>query len=103
MSANVHPMAVLYSLNTLTNFASSCAVSVDEMMTGKVSWSPKKTYFKWLGNGLSSKDGRCITEGSILLVETESEIGIGSLQYCCGNDSKVATISATSSQRGTVM
>ncbi|KAM1274297.1 hypothetical protein ACFX2H_024096 [Malus domestica] len=101
LSANVHPIAVLYSLSTLTNLSSSCAVSVLEMMTGNVSSSPKKTYFKWLGNGLSSSVSGCTTEGSNLLAETEMEIGSKNLPDCSGNDSRAATISITSSLGGT--
>ncbi|KAM2593858.1 hypothetical protein TB1_042953 [Malus domestica] len=81
ISANVHPMAVLYSRRTLTNLSSSCAVSEEEMMTGSVSCSPKNTYFKWLGNGLSSRNGGWITEGSNLLVELELKLGYETYQY----------------------
>ncbi|KAM1480629.1 hypothetical protein ACFX2I_027754 [Malus domestica] len=97
ISANVHPMAVLYSRSTLTNLSSSCAVSEEEMITGSVSCSPKNTYFKWLGNGLSSREGGWITEGSNLLVEMGIEIRLGDLPMCLGFDSRAATISTNSS------
>ncbi|KAM2501705.1 hypothetical protein ACFX1W_032354 [Malus domestica] len=93
ISANVHPMAVLYSRSTLTNLSSSCTVSEEEMMTGSVSCSPKNTYFKWLGNGLSSREGGWITEGSNLLVELGIEIRLRDLPICLGFDYRAATIS----------
>ncbi|KAM1068181.1 hypothetical protein ACFX2A_000174 [Malus domestica] len=70
------------------NLSSSCAVSEEEMMTGNVSCSPKNTYFKWLGNGVSSSEGGWITEGSNLLVEMGIEIRLGDLPICLGFDSR---------------
>ncbi|CAL8152355.1 unnamed protein product [Prunus armeniaca] len=65
MSAMVHPKAVLYSFKTHKSFSSSMTVKSEAMITGSVSDSPKKAYFKCSGDGLSSSFGGFSTEGKI--------------------------------------
>ena len=56
-SAKVHPNASLCSLGTLISLSSCSDVSALEIITGKVSSSPKLVYLRLSGNGFSSSLG----------------------------------------------
>ena len=57
MSAMVHPNAPLCSFKTSNNLPFCSSFKDDEMITGRVFYSPKNAYSKVLGNGLSSSFG----------------------------------------------
>ena len=54
MSAMIHLNAPLCSFKTSNNLSFCSSLRDDEMITGRVLYSPKNTYSKVLGNGLSS-------------------------------------------------
>ena len=57
MSAMVHPIAFLCILKVSINLPSWDASSLEEIIIGKVSFSPKNAYFKFDGKGLRSSLG----------------------------------------------
>src|SRR4029079_14988878 len=62
ISAMVQPMASLYSLRTEINLFSCFGVSLLDMITGSVSPSPRKAYFKSSGGVLTQLLGVvCLT------------------------------------------
>ena len=75
ISAIVHPRAVTFCLRTCTSFSSCSFDSLLEMMTGKVSFSPRKAYFKCSGSCLSSITGACYTEGRSFSLSRVSRVG----------------------------
>ena len=57
MSVMLHPNALLYSFK-ISNILPFCSsFRDDEMITGRVLFSPKNAYLKVLSNGLSSSFG----------------------------------------------
>ncbi|KAJ0770565.1 hypothetical protein HanPI659440_Chr07g0259091 [Helianthus annuus] len=64
-SAIVHPIALLFSFKTSNNACSWANSKLEAIMTGKVSLSPKNTYFKWLGKSLSSNFGGSSSGGLV--------------------------------------
>ncbi|KAJ0918234.1 hypothetical protein HanRHA438_Chr05g0215421 [Helianthus annuus] len=63
--AIVHPIAPLFSFKT-SNKARSCAISkLEAIMTGRVSLSPRKAYFKRPSKSLSSNLGGSSNDGLV--------------------------------------
>mgnify|MGYP004710424943 CR=1 FL=1 len=63
MSAKVHPIASFWSFSTRISFSSSKVVSLQEIITGSVSPSPRNAYFRWLGNCFNSNFRACTIDG----------------------------------------
>jgi hypothetical protein len=57
MLAMVHPNAFLCVFRVCNNLPSLCALSLEEIITGKVSFSPKKEYLRLNDNGFKSGFG----------------------------------------------
>ena len=98
ISAKVHPIAVLFLFNTSTNLLSCSLSNLEDTIAGSVSSSPRYTYFKWSGSGLSSKVGAFSTDGNILVVEAGRPMN-GALCRANGTLSKAATVSSTYSSQ----
>jgi len=64
MSAMVHPNAFLCIFRVYNNLPSWCALSLEEIITGKVLFSPKNEYLRLNGNGFKSGFGGWILEGT---------------------------------------
>src|SRR5436190_8692171 len=69
MSAMLHPMASLYFFNTCASFPYSSSDKSAAIITGSVSSSPKKMYFKCSGSGFNSNSGAFMIEGRSLEVD----------------------------------
>ena len=63
MSAMVHPNAFLCIFRVDNNLPSWYAFSLEEIITGKVSFSPKNKYLRLNGNGFKSGFGGWTLEG----------------------------------------
>ena len=77
MSAILHPMASLYFFNTCVSFPSSSSDKSAAIITGSVSASPKKMYFKCSGSGFNSNFGASMIEGRSLDVDAGKLSNLG--------------------------
>ena len=66
MSAMVHPNAFLCIFRVCNNLPSWCALSLEEIITGKVSFSPKNKYLRLNGNDFKSGFGGWTCHNPIL-------------------------------------
>ena len=80
MSAIVHPIAFLCIFRVCNNLPSWSVSSLEEIITGKVSFSPKKEYLRSDGNGFNSSLGGWTLDGTGLFVRGGSSSGFG-FQY----------------------
>ena len=67
-------MEVLWSFNTRINFSSCKEDRLLAIMTGSVSFSPKKTYFKWSRRVFNSNLGACKIDGNNFSLSLDKEI-----------------------------
>jgi len=63
MSAMVHPNAFLCIFRVCNNLLFLCALSLEEIITGKISFSPKNKYLRLNGNDCKSGFGGWTLEG----------------------------------------
>ena len=66
ISAIVHPIAVLWVLNISNNLFSCSDSKEEDMITGKVSSTPKNAYLICDGKGFNSSLGGLSSEGNTL-------------------------------------
>lgn len=92
ISTMVHPTSFLWSYSTLINLSISIILNLLEILTERVSHSPKNTYFICSSNGFNSSFGAYKIEGGGFIWEI-GRLMFSALPFCNLSASNSNTIS----------